>query len=162
MLAGASDKGVCLLEFIDRRALATQLATLRKRLGAPIVAGSNEHLRALERELTKYFQDGSSEFGVTLDAPGTEFQVLVWDALRRIEPGSTRSYSELARAIGRASASRAVARANGDNRIAIIIPCHRVIGANGSPTGYGGGVWRKLWLLEHERARRSTSVPPGR
>ncbi|MBX3407027.1 MAG: methylated-DNA--[protein]-cysteine S-methyltransferase [Phycisphaeraceae bacterium] len=151
MLAAAGDHGVCLLEFVDRRALATQVATLRRRFGAVIRPGSNAHLATLQRELAAYFAGRSAEFSVKLEAPGTEFQALVWEALRAIPSGQTRSYLDIARQIGRATATRAVARANGDNRLAILIPCHRVIGSDGTLTGYGGGVWRKEWLLEHER-----------
>ena len=151
MLAASSTAGVCLLEFVDRRALATQLATLRKRLGRPIVPGGSKHLDKLEGELAAYFGGSSMSFSVAIDAPGTEFQRQVWEELSRIEPGTTRSYSKIAASIGRPKAVRAVARANGDNRLAIIIPCHRVIGSDMSPVGYGGGVWRKVWLLEHER-----------
>ena len=162
MLGASTSVGVCLLEFVDRRALATQLATLRRRLGRPIVPGRSEHLNRLERELAAYFR-GEMRFGVALDAPGTEFQVQVWEALRRIGPGTTRSYAQIAGEIGRPRAVRAVARANGDNRLAIIIPCHRVIGSDGKPVGYGGGVWRKMWLLEHERrgARGGSGGMPG-
>lgn len=152
MLAAASEQGVCLLEFVDRRALATQIATLRKRLAAVIRPGSNAHLKALQHELAAYFAGRSEQFSVELEAPGTEFQARVWDALRAIPSGQTRSYLDIAKVIGRPTATRAVARANGDNRLAILIPCHRVIGSDGTLTGYGGGVWRKEWLLEHERA----------
>lgn len=152
MLAAAGEQGVCLLEFVDRRALATQIATLRRRFAAVIQPGSNAHLETLQRELAAYFAGRSAKFSVQLEAPGTEFQAAVWDALRAIPSGQTRSYLDIARQIGRPTATRAVARANGDNRLAILIPCHRVIGSDGTLTGYGGGVWRKEWLLEHERA----------
>jgi O-6-methylguanine DNA methyltransferase len=91
------------------------------------------------------------EFTVPIDAPGTPFQERVWAALKRIPHGQTRSYAQIAREIGEAKAVRAVAKANGDNRIAILIPCHRVIGSDGTLTGYGGGLWRKEWLLDLER-----------
>jgi len=151
LLAGATDDGICLLEFVDRRALQTQISVLRKRLGRAIVPGEHPHLARLEKELGKYFAGKQSEFAATLVAPGTPFQARVWDALRKIPPGETRSYAQIARAIGQPTATRAVARANGDNRLAILIPCHRVIGSDGTLTGYGGGLWRKEWLLEHER-----------
>lgn len=150
MLAGATATGVCLLEFADRRMLETQLVRLRKRLGIPFVPGQTELLDDLAGELAAYFAGSVTELGVPLDLPGTDFQRTVWQQLRSIPCGETISYVELARAIGRPTASRAVARANGDNRVAIIIPCHRVIGSDGQLTGYGGGVWRKQKLLEHE------------
>jgi AraC family transcriptional regulator, regulatory protein of adaptative response / methylated-DNA-[protein]-cysteine methyltransferase len=150
MLAGATDEGVCLLEFTDRRMLETQLRRIATRLNCAFLPGSNDALRLLEQELTEYFQGGRQDFTVPLVTPGSEFQQSVWQALRRIPYGTTRSYAEQARMIGTPSAVRAVARANGDNRIAIVIPCHRVIGADGRLTGYGGGLWRKEWLLHHE------------
>lgn len=150
LLGASGESGLCLLEFVDRRALATQLATLRRRLKRPIVPGSSPHLDRLERDLKGYFKDGARPFTVAIEAPGSEFQMHVWDALRAIPAGKTRSYAQIAAAIGRPTAVRAVARANGDNRLAIIIPCHRVIGSDGSLTGYGGGIWRKQWLLRHE------------
>ncbi len=150
MLAGATDGGLCLLEFVDRRMLETQLARLGKRLGSPFVPGGSSVLEKVERELAAYFRGELREFGVPLQTPGTDFQKRVWAALRDIPYGETRSYAELARMIDRAGAHRAVARANGDNRIAILVPCHRVVGSDGSLTGYGGGVWRKRRLLELE------------
>lgn len=155
MLAGACEEGVCLLEFVDRRAIEAQVAALRKRLGSsrPMTpAASHPHLEHLERELGEYFAGTRTVFTVPLHAPGTPFQAQVWEALRRIPCGQTRSYADLAASIGRPTATRAVARANGDNRLAILIPCHRVIAADGGLSGYGGQPWRKQWLLEHERA----------
>jgi AraC family transcriptional regulator of adaptative response/methylated-DNA-[protein]-cysteine methyltransferase len=150
MLVGATDGSLCLLEFIDRRMLETQLKRLRDRLGAVLIPGSNPVTRAAEEELSAYFVRELSEFSIPLEAPGTEFQQTVWQALRRIPYGTTASYGDLAKNIGRPTAVRAVARANGDNRIAIMIPCHRVIGSDGTLTGYGGGLWRKQRLLELE------------
>jgi O-6-methylguanine DNA methyltransferase len=103
-----------------------------------------------------YFAGDLRHFSIPLVAPGTEFQRTVWDELRRIPFGETRSYADVARAIGRPSAVRAVARANGDNRMAIFIPCHRVVGSDGRLTGYGGGLWRKQHLLDLE-----SRVSPG-
>ena len=150
MLVGGTDDSLCLLEFIDRRMLETQLKRLRDRLGAVLIPGSNPVTGAAEEELSAYFARELSEFSVPLEAPGTGFQQTVWQALRRIPYGTTASYGDLARNIGRPTAVRAVARANGDNRIAIMIPCHRVIGSDGTLTGYGGGLWRKQRLLDLE------------
>lgn len=152
LLAAASERGVCMLEFVDPHAKATQAATLRRRFAAEIRPGSNAHLEQLRTELRAYFAGDRRAFGVPLDASGTPFQARVWDALRAIPCGRTRSYLDVAGQIGRPTATRAVARANGDNRVAILIPCHRVIGSDGTLTGYAGGLWRKQWLLEHERA----------
>jgi len=151
LLAGATDRGVCLLEFVDRRMLPTQLTRIQGRYGMAPIPGANPHFDELSRELDAYFRGALKEFTVPLDTAGTPFQQRVWDVLRTIPYGTTRSYGAQARAIGMPEAVRAVARANGDNRISIIIPCHRVIGADGKLTGYGGGLWRKQWLLEMER-----------
>jgi O-6-methylguanine DNA methyltransferase len=116
-----------------------------------VVPGSNAHLDELAAEIEEYFAGRRLAFDATIVRRGTAFQEAVWDRLLAIPAGETRSYADIAREIGRPSAVRAVARANGDNRLAILVPCHRVIGSDGSPTGYGGGVWRKRWLLAHER-----------
>lgn len=150
MLAGATDTALCLLEFVDRRMLETQLVRLRDRLGCLFVPGGTSLLEEVEAELASYFAGTLRAFEVPLETPGTDFQNQVWSALRRIPPGTTVSYGWLADSIGRPQAARAVARAVGDNRIAVIIPCHRVVGSDGSLTGYGGGLWRKRRLLELE------------
>jgi AraC family transcriptional regulator of adaptative response/methylated-DNA-[protein]-cysteine methyltransferase len=151
MLAGAVDDGICLLEFTDRRMLETQLKVIAKRFTAPIIQGTHPHFDKLTRELLEYFDGRRTVFTVPLAVPGTPFQQKVWDELRRIPYGTTRSYKQQAEAIGMPEAVRAVANANGVNRISIIIPCHRVIGSDGQLTGYGGGLWRKKWLLDMEQ-----------
>jgi AraC family transcriptional regulator of adaptative response/methylated-DNA-[protein]-cysteine methyltransferase len=151
LVGGATEDGVCLLEFADRRAFERQLATLRKRMDRAIVPGSNDHLAKLEDELHRYFEGRLQSFTVPLVAPGTPFQEAVWHELRRIPYGQTISYEALANAVGRPNACRAVGRANGDNRLAIVIPCHRVVQKNGELRGYGGGLWRKQFLLDLER-----------
>lgn len=150
MFVAATDKGVCLVEFADRRMLETQFKDLRRHLNAVIVPGGNAHTRLAEVEVETYLAGQLQAFTVSIDAPGTEFQQQVWGELQRIGYGETRSYAAQAIAIGRPTAVRAVARANGMNRIALIIPCHRVIGADGSLTGYAGGLPRKKWLLDME------------
>lgn len=152
MLLGATDEGVCLLEFTDRPMLETQLKRLIRRLDCVYAPGPNDVARRAEEELERYFAGTLREFTIPLVTPGSEFQQRVWTALRGIPYGGTRSYAEQARVIEAPASVRAVARANGDNRIAIVIPCHRVVGSDGSLTGYGGGLWRKRWLLHHERA----------
>jgi O-6-methylguanine DNA methyltransferase len=152
MLAAASDAGVCLLEFVDRRMLPVQLATLRRRIG-PLGEGEHPHLERLEGELNAYFTGELRDFTVAVDAPGSAFQERVWTALREIAYGETISYAELARRVDGPRASRAVGRANGSNRIAIVIPCHRVVSSGGGLGGYGGGLWRKERLLALEGAR---------
>lgn len=151
MYACSTEEGICLLEFTDRRMLETEFKDLQKRLNAKILAGENEHLTQLRRELKEYFDGKRKMFNTQLHTPGTDFQKSVWNALMGISYGQTRSYQQQAESINKPKAVRAVASANGHNRIAIIIPCHRVIGKDGSLTGYGGGLERKRWLLEHER-----------
>ncbi|MDP2808394.1 MAG: methylated-DNA--[protein]-cysteine S-methyltransferase [bacterium] len=154
MVAGTVEEGVCLLEFADRKMLETELVQLKRHLKAEIVPGSSPHFDLLQDELKKYFNGKLKAFTVPVVAPGSPFQAKVWAGLRRIPYGSTRSYQEQARFIEMPNAVRAVARANGANRISIIIPCHRVIGSDGKLVGYGGGLWRKKYLLELERKNR--------
>lgn len=158
MLAVASDHGVVLFDFADRRSIERAILSLRRRRRAVIVPGHNGHLEQLAHEIDEYFRGERTHFDVKLAPVGSAFQRRCWDYLRSIEYGSTRSYAQQAVAIGRDNAVRAVASANGMNYIAIIIPCHRVIGSDGSLTGYGGGLARKRWLLEHERNHSSTAA----
>ncbi|MGO8694890.1 MAG: bifunctional transcriptional activator/DNA repair enzyme AdaA [Rectinemataceae bacterium] len=152
LIAGATERGVCLLEFSDRRMLETQARILRSRLGLPVAPGTSPHIVQLETELAEYFAGKRKGFEVSIFEPGTTFQERVWQALRQIPFGETISYAALAQAIGEPKSVRAVANANGYNRIAIVVPCHRVIGADGGLGGYGGGIWRKQRLLELEGA----------
>jgi AraC family transcriptional regulator, regulatory protein of adaptative response / methylated-DNA-[protein]-cysteine methyltransferase len=150
MLMGATEAGVALLEFTDRRMLGTQLERLARRLKCVFMPGTTAAGKQLEEELAAYFAGTLQAFSTPLQPAGTEFQRAVWQVLKSIPYGETRSYGEQARMLGAPAAVRAVARANGDNPLAIVVPCHRVIGANGTLTGYGGGLWRKRWLLHHE------------
>ena len=150
MFVCATQNGVCLLEFVDRRMLETEFKDIQKRLNAQIIAGENEHIDQAKREIIEYFEGSRKNFDVKLDTPGTAFQNLVWGHLQEIKYGTTSTYQQQAQTIGHPTAIRAVASANGHNRIAIIIPCHRVIGKGSKLTGYGGGIERKKWLLEHE------------
>lgn len=152
MYACASENGVCLLEFTDRKMLETEFKDLCKRFNAAILPGRNRHLDQVQFELKEYFTGKRKTFSVSLDAPGTEFQISVWQALQDIPYGETHSYKQQAIALGNPKAVRAVASANGHNRVSIMIPCHRVIGANGSLAGYGGGIHRKEWLLKLEKS----------
>ena len=151
MLAGATDQGLCLLEFTDRRMLEGQIRALTKQLDAGFHPGRNEHTRAVAAQLEEYFAGKRRDFTVPLVLKGTPFQEKVWRALQQIPYGETRSYEEIARAVGSPGATRAVGTANGRNRLAVVVPCHRVIRADGSLSGYGGGRWRKHRLLELER-----------
>jgi len=152
IVVAATPCGVCLVEFADRRALVSEARRLERRHGLPVVPGRNEHLERLARQLEQYFAGERTAFEVPLDARATAFQRLVWDALLEIPCGATLSYGGLAAALGRPGASRAVGRANGTNPISILVPCHRVVQADGSLRGYGGGLWRKRRLLDHEAA----------
>lgn len=152
LVAGATDEGICLLEFTDRRMLEAQFAAVRRLFAAPIVPGSNEHLDTLRDELAKYFARCLRAFSVPLVYPGTAFQRRVWEQLLAIPYGETRSYEQIAVAIGEPRAGRAVGRANGLNRLAILIPCHRVVNKDGELGGYGGGLRRKQYLLDLERS----------
>lgn len=151
MLAVVCDHALHLLEFADRPALPTELKRLQERGRCGIIMGRTGVTDTVEAELAGYFTGQSAQFSVRIGGHGTPFERAVWQALRAIAAGQSRSYSSLARDLGKPSAVRAVARANGANQIAIVIPCHRVIGADGSLTGYGGGLWRKQWLLRHEQ-----------
>lgn len=150
MFACATDKGLCLLEFTDRPMLETEFKDLCKRLKAVILPGKNVFLDAAQLQILEYFAGKRTGFDLPLDTPGTAFQNIVWAALQNIPYGQTRSYKQQAIMIEKPTAVRAVASANGMNRIAIIIPCHRVIGVDGSLTGYGGGLVRKQYLLDLE------------
>lgn len=151
MLALANDEGLHLLEFVDRRGLEKEIERLRKKQGCVIVPGTHKYLEKISIELDSYFKGGTGRFFTPLVLSGSDFQLAVWNELQKIPLGQTRSYAEMCVRIGNPRAVRAMGRANGDNVIAIAVPCHRVIGADGSLTGYGGGLARKQWLLEHER-----------
>lgn len=153
MIAGATNDQLFLLEFTDRRGVDGELSTLHRRAGRAFLAGRTEIHEVLAVELDEYFCGARREFGIPLGLPGTPFQRRAWSALRAIPYGETRSYAQQAAAMGSPQAVRAAARANGANRIAIIVPCHRVIGSDGRLTGYGGGLWRKQRLLDLESGR---------
>ncbi|MGE4130798.1 MAG: bifunctional transcriptional activator/DNA repair enzyme AdaA [Bdellovibrionales bacterium] len=154
MLAGSVREGICLLEFTDRRMLERELIDLQKKFKAPILTSASIHIQQLREELEEYFAGKRKNFDVSICAPGSPFQQKVWQVLREIPYGETRSYKQQAERVGNPQAVRAVARANGQNRIAIVIPCHRVIGSDGSLTGYAGGLERKRFLLQLEGAAK--------
>ena len=158
MIAAASETHLLLFEFPHRRMIHTQLDRVRRAMDCELAPGASPMFVMLREQLAEYFAGRRREFTVPLHTPGTPFQVRVWDELRRIPCGATTTYQRVAQAIGQPNAVRAVARANGDNRIAIIIPCHRVIGSNGELVGYGGGLWRKRKLLDLEGRAESLSL----
>jgi len=151
MLAVADERGLVLCEFLDRPMLPLQLRRVQSICGVTPEEGEHPILTQTQRELDEYFLGKRAEFSIPLVLEGSDVQRRVWRELLAIPFGKTMSYDEVASRVGRPGAARAVGRANGDNRIAIIVPCHRVINADGSLSGYGGGKRRKRWLLAHER-----------
>jgi len=151
MVAVADDEGLRLLEFADRRATERELSILRQRLQTNIVPGEHMHLSAIRSQLADYFSGKNLEFDLPLAPVGSDFQLRTWHILRSIPVAETRSYSWMAEQLKIPNARRAVGRANGSNMMSIVVPCHRVIRADGTLCGYGGGLWRKKWLLDHER-----------
>lgn len=157
MTAGAVREGICLLEFTSDR-VQREIQDLAQRLHASVEDGMTDHLRRLAHELNDYFGGKLRHFTIPVVAPGTAFEEAVWQNLQEIPYGETISYTELAARVGKPSATRAVGSANGRNRVSIVIPCHRVVNANGKLGGYGGGLWRKQRLLELEGAMRQASL----
>ena len=158
MLALDSGDGLCALEFTGPKKRLPRLeARLRRYFpGHQLVDHETRTIKQTRTWLDRYFSGKSADIsGLPLDMRGAAFEQRVWTALRAIPPGVTTSYGAIAKALGSAGASRAVGMANGANPIAIIVPCHRVIGASGSLTGYGGGLERKTWLIDHERRWRN-------
>jgi len=151
MLAIADDRHLHMLEFVERKSLQEHVDRYRKHFNATVLPGDTPALKLIRQELKDYFAGRKLTFKSKIAEAGTDFQQSVWDELRRIPPGETRSYADVSERIGQPKAVRAVANANRLNRCAIILPCHRVIGSDGSLTGYAGGLWRKQWLLDHER-----------
>lgn len=151
MLAAASDKGLCLLEFTDKNNKQEILDQVSKKWNSSLMKKKNEYIQQAKKELDLYFKRKLKKFSVPLDLKGTEFQTKVWNSLNKIPYGKTWSYQEQSLKLKSPSAIRAIASANGKNKIAIIIPCHRVIGKNGSLTGYAGGIDRKQSLLDLEQ-----------
>ncbi len=151
MVAIASDDALYLLEFVDRRGLEREVERLRQRTKSVIIPGTTTPIVSIEQELKAWFDGTLRVFKTPLFLLGSPFQQSVWEALCRIPYGETRSYLEQAAAIEKPSACRAVANANGANQLAIVIPCHRIINSNGDLGGYGGGIARKQWLIDHEK-----------
>ena len=148
MVAGATSNGICLLEFTDRRMLEAQFERIRRRFRIPMVPGESDHLTRLRSQLGEYFSGRRREFALPLVYPGTAFEQKVWEQLLQIPYGETRSYQDLARKLKQPGASRAVGRANGMNRMAILIPCHRVVNQNGELGGMaeGSGASAFYWI----------------
>ena len=162
MYAGASDKGLCFLEFTDRKMIDGQIEMLQQQMKARFVSGKSEILDQIEKQLEEYFSGSRRDFDIPLDVTGTDFQKKAWDALLKIPYGETRSYQQQADRIGNPKAVRAIASANAKNHIAIVIPCHRVIAKDGGLAGFGGGIWRKKFLLDLEGAENKDDAPVQR
>ena len=150
MLGGATDEAVVLCDFADRPMIRAQLAAVRRRIGPTIEGGGSELLNRLEVQLSEYFGGARRDFDLPIDMPGSAFQERVWSELRRIPYGETISYRRLAELADAGRGYRAVGLANGSNRLAIVVPCHRVVAANGGLGGYGGGLPAKRHLLDLE------------
>lgn len=161
MLAIADADHLLLLEFTNRKDLDGQLDTLRQIDSRPVAEETNPILQLAQQELDAYFSGTLTEFSIPFKIKGSSFRETVWHGLTQIEYGETVSYQELGRRIGCPQASRAIGSANGRNRIAIVIPCHRVIRADGSSGGYAGGAQHKQWLLEHEQRVRPNHDAPS-
>jgi len=152
MIAIADEEALFLLEFANRKELEREIERMKQK-GFSILPGKSAPLAQIEQELWSYFEGSLQKFQTPFITLGSPFQKRVWEELQKIPHGETRSYSDIARAIGQPSACRAVARANGTNQLALMIPCHRVIQANGEIGGYAGGITRKQWLLNHEKLK---------
>lgn len=152
MRIGATDEGICLFDFQYRRSIDSIMKRIETHIGSKFEEGEEHpHFATLEKQIAEYFAGQRKEFDLSLHFAGTSFQKSVWTGLLQIPYGETRSYKQQSIFLGNEKAIRAVAGANGENGIAIIVPCHRVIGEDGSLTGYGGGLQRKKWLLDLER-----------
>lgn len=159
MIAISSAHHLHLLEFVDRKALPAEIRALQRLSKGSLGLGTHGPTEQVRAELHAYFSGTSAQFQTPLSLQGSAFAQSVWAALRAIPAGERRSYSQIAQTIGAPQATRAVARANGANQIALVVPCHRVLGADGALTGYGGGLWRKQRLLEIEQQFRATKAP---
>jgi AraC family transcriptional regulator of adaptative response/methylated-DNA-[protein]-cysteine methyltransferase len=159
MIAIADEDALYLLEFVDRRGLEREIERLRQKTKSAILPGTTPAIRFIEYELNQYFNGELKAFKTPLCLLGSPFQKRVWEELQKIPFGETRSYADIAKTMGKPSAFRAVANANGANQIAIMIPCHRVINTNGELGGYGGGITRKNWLIHHEKQGKQQSHP---
>lgn len=151
LIAGANDEGICLFDFPYRKMIRVIKDRISAGSGEDFEEGDHPHFKTLRSQLDEYFSGLRKSFDLPLVLTGTDFQKTVWSALKEIPFGETRSYKAQSIYLKNENAIRAIARANGENGLAILIPCHRVIGENGSLVGYAGGLPAKQWLLDHER-----------
>jgi AraC family transcriptional regulator of adaptative response/methylated-DNA-[protein]-cysteine methyltransferase len=157
LIAGATATGCCVLEFRDRGGPERIQARVEKRYRMAMSPGSNNFVDQLESQIREYFTGERTEFNLPLDLKGTRFEMAVWEQLVRIPYGETRAYGKIAAILGKPGAARAVGRANGANYLAVVVPCHRVIQEDGQLRGYGGGLWRKQYLLDLEKNAMPTT-----
>lgn len=153
MYKGYYQSPIGIVEILTDSDSVVELSFTEQKAGET-AADAPEILKAALQQIEEYFQGSRKSFDLKLNAKGTEFQQKVWQQLIQVPYGNTACYGEIAAAVGNQKASRAVGGANNKNRIAIVIPCHRIVGADGSMTGYAGGIWRKEWLLQHEKERK--------
>lgn len=153
-----TDQGICLVEMGSPERSNREQSELEAAFGTTMVAGDHPLLDQLESELNEFFNGTRTQFEVPLDCPGSDWQSKVWNALVEIPFGETTSYGQLASKLDNPGGARAVGLANGQNRVSIVIPCHRVIAADGTLHGYGGGLPRKRWLLDHEASHSHTGL----
>lgn len=158
MIAGSTPRGICFLEWHSRGGVETIRQRVEKRYRLSVVDGNHPHIDLLERELGDYFEGSLARFCVPVDLNGTSFELQVWNELLKIPYGQTRSYADIAMAVNRPKAFRAVGRANGANYVSIVVPCHRVIESSGKLRGYGGGLWRKKYLIELEERGKQAGL----
>lgn len=155
IIAGATSKGICLLEFDEPERIEKHTKHFLKNSNSELIPGESPYFEELEKQISAYFEKKITIFSIPLDLIGSDFQLQVWNELLKIPFGQTRSYKQQSIAVGNVKSIRAVASANGDNAVSILVPCHRVIGSDGSLTGYGGKIWRKKYLLELESKQGS-------
>lgn len=151
MLVIADEEGIYLLEFAERKGLDKEIKKLKNTLRAKVVPSRNKWMDLVEQEISEYFAGKLRKFNTPIYLMGSSFQKAVWQELMKIPYGETRSYMQQAHSVNMPKSYRAVANANGSNQLAIIVPCHRIINNNGNLGGYGGGISRKKWLIEHEK-----------
>lgn len=155
MYACATNEGICMLEFPYRKSFLKQVNGLKRLLNADIMEGESKYFEMLKSQLKEYFKNQRKDFEIPLVLSGSAFQLKVWNELRKIPYGERRTYLQQSKNLDSPKAIRAVAAANGANKISILIPCHRVVGSNGSLIGYGGGIRNKQFLLELESKNNS-------
>lgn len=158
MIAAANDSGLCMFDFEYRKLMPAIKKRVSSFFNDELEEGNHQVFDTLKIQLTEYFSGERTDFNLPLAMSGTPFQQKVWNELLNIPYGTTRTYMQQSKVLGDEKAIRAVARANGENCLAIIVPCHRIVGSDGSLTGYAGGLKAKKWLLEHEARHSGNAI----